>query len=157
MNVYSAFFSKETRTLPLLDWQLIVLRIAARLECEYEWEVNAPVAKVHGMSEEVMDTVGACKDVGVPGDSADVDDGMDGFLSKRQWLILRLVDEQLDSYTNRNATMKAVLDCLSPAELVETIIVIGFYVMIARLIKAVGIDEDAEIPGLEDMIKAGVT
>ena len=67
MSVYGAFFQSKTRTIPLLDWQLIVLRIASTLECEYEWEVNAPVARVHGMPAEVMDQVKKCEEISLEG------------------------------------------------------------------------------------------
>ncbi|KKZ65560.1 hypothetical protein EMCG_08633 [[Emmonsia] crescens] len=151
MGVYSAFFQKSTRTLPLLDWQLIVLRIASALECQYEWDVNAPVAKVHGMSEEVMAAVKACRKITLGENMND-----SGAFSKRQLVVLKFVDEQLKTYTNEEDTMSQLLGVLSYTELVEAVFVVGFYVMIARLIKAVGIDPDAEIPGLEDMIKIGV-
>jgi len=150
MKVYSAFFSKESRTLPLLDWQLIVLRVSARLKCQYEWDVNAPVASVHGMQQAKLEALKACCDI-------DLGQNDDEMFSKREKHLLRVVDEQLETYTNEQATMTAVLQLLNPAELVETIMVIGFYAMIARLIRAVGIDADGDIPGLEDMIKAGVT
>ncbi|EGE78272.2 hypothetical protein BDDG_01209 [Blastomyces dermatitidis ATCC 18188] len=152
MGVYSAFFQKATRTLPLLDWQLIVLRIASTLKCQYEWDVNAPVAKVYGMSEEAMSAVRACRNITLQGGNVN----HSNFFSKRQLLILKFVDEQLKTYTNEEGTMAQLLGVLSYAELVEAVFVVGFYVMIARLIKAVGIDPDAEIPGLEDMIRAGV-
>ncbi|KAG5295197.1 trans-2-enoyl-CoA reductase [Histoplasma ohiense] len=152
MGVYSAFFQKATRTLPLLDWQLIVLRIASTLECEYEWNVNAPVAKVHGMSEEVIGAIKACRKINLDGDNTNDTSPF----SKRQLVILKFVDEQLKTYTNEEDTMAQLLGVLTYTELVEAVYVIGFYVMIARLIKAVGIDLDPEILGLEDMIKAGV-
>ncbi|OJD14204.1 hypothetical protein AJ78_05418 [Emergomyces pasteurianus Ep9510] len=152
MAVYSAFFQKATRTLPLLDWQLIVLRIASTLECQYEWDVNAPVAKVHGMSDEVMGAVKTCKKITLQ-EALLIESSP---FSKRQMLILKFVDEQLQTYTNEEDTMAQLLGVLNNTELVEAIFVVGFYVMIARLIKAVGIDPDAEIPGLEDMIKVGV-
>ncbi|OJD20346.1 hypothetical protein ACJ73_08321 [Blastomyces percursus] len=152
MGVYSGFFQKATRTLPLLDWQLIVLRIASTLKCQYEWNVNAPVAKVHGMNEEVMGEIRACRKITLQGGNGN---GSNIF-SKRQLLILKFVDEQLKTYTNEEDTMAQLLGVLSYAELVEAVFVVGFYVMIARLIRAVGIDPDAEIAGLEDMIRAGV-
>lgn len=84
MGVYGAFFQSKTRTIPLLDWQLIVLRIAATLKCEYEWDVNAPVARVHGMSVDVMEQVAKCRDFG-PADDRKA-------LSERQRRILKFVD-----------------------------------------------------------------
>lgn len=151
MNVYGAFFQKKTRTIPLLDWQLIVLRVASVLKCEYEWEVNAPVAEVHGMPAEVMSEVRKCEKVSIQ----DASSGRDVF-SERQRRILKFVDEQLATYTNETATIQELLEYLSPAELVEAVFALGFYVMIARLVKAVGIDSDGEIQGLEDMIRKGV-
>ena len=62
----------------------------------------------------------------------------------------------MKTYANEQATIKALLEYLSPTELVEAVFMIGFYVMIARLVKAVGIDLDEDIPGLEDMIRMGV-
>ncbi|EEH46739.2 uncharacterized protein PADG_02837 [Paracoccidioides brasiliensis Pb18] len=152
MGVYSAFFQKTTRTLPLLDWQLIVLRIASSLGCQYEWDVNAPVARVHGMSEGVMEAVRACQKIILGEDKSN----HTGVFSWRQLVILKFVDEQLATYTNEEDTITQLLHVLTYTELVEAIFVIGFYVMIARLIKAVGIDPDEDIVGLEDMIKAGV-
>ncbi|KAI4169103.1 MAG: hypothetical protein LQ343_005929 [Gyalolechia ehrenbergii] len=148
MNVYGAFFQSKTRTIPLLDWQLIVLRIASTLKCSYEWDVNAPVARVHGMSVEVIDQVALCEEI-LPRDSQTV-------FNERQRRILKFVDEQLQTYANNPETVKSLLEYLSHAELVEAILVIGFYVMIARLVKSVGIDAYGEIPELDNMIRAGV-
>lgn len=148
MSTYGAFFQSKTRTIPLLDWQLIVLRIASTLKCAYEWDVNAPVARVHGMSAEVMEQVAVCQEIS-PGDGQTV-------FNERQRRILKLVDEQLQTYANEPATVKSLLEYLSYAELVEAIYAIGLYVMIARLVKSVGIDMDGEIPGLDNMIRAGV-
>ena len=151
MNVYGAFFQSKTRTIPLLDWQLIVLRVASSLKCEYEWEVNAPVAEVHGMPAEVMSQVAKCEEISLQDANGD-----GNVFSDRQRRILKFVDEQLATYTNKKETIEALLEFLSPAELVEAVYVLGFYVMIARLVKAVGIDSDGEIAGLEDMIRNGV-
>ncbi|KAL8989990.1 MAG: hypothetical protein Q9177_001245 [Variospora cf. flavescens] len=148
MSTYGAFFQSKTRTIPLLDWQLIVLRIASTLKCAYEWDVNAPVARVHGMSAEIMEQVAVCQRIS-PGDGQTV-------FNERQRRILKLVDEQLQTYANEPATVKSLLEHLSYAELVEAIYIIGLYVMIARLVKSVGIDLDGEIPGLDNMIRAGV-
>ncbi|KAL8759745.1 MAG: hypothetical protein Q9199_000551 [Rusavskia elegans] len=148
MSVYGAFFQSKTRAIPLLDWQLIVLRIASTLKCGYEWDVNAPVARVHGMLVEVMEQVALCMEI-LPEDGQTVFD-------ERQRRILKFVDEQLQTYANKPETVKSLLEYLSHAELVEVILIIGFYVMIARLVKSVGIDADGEIPALDDMIRAGV-
>ena len=100
------------------------------------------------MSAEVMEQVALCQGIS-PGDGQTV-------FNERQRRILKLVDEQLQTYANEPATVQSLLEYLSYAELVEAIYVIGLYVMIARLVKSVGIDLDGEIPGLDNMIRAGV-
>lgn len=158
MQAFSALFNRTTRTLPLLDWQLVVLRVAATLGSEYEWDVNAPVAKVHGMPEDKMQIIRAEAGVKPNNDSGDnVRELDDTVFSLRERIILKLVDEQLATYSNRASTMDEAQELLTPAELVETFLVISLYAMIARLTNAIGIDLDGEVPGLEDMIKRGVT
>lgn len=150
MGVYANFFDGERRILPLLDWQLIVLRISAALDAEYEWDVNAPVARIHGMPEAklealrrtVHDTVAVAEEP---------------LFSQRDRAILNLVDEQLTSYTNTEVTVAEAKKVLSVEELVECYIVLGVYVLIARITKALKIDLDGEIPGLEESLKKVVT
>lgn len=157
MQAFSALFSSTTRTLPLLDWQLVVLRVATTLGSEYEWDVNSPVAKVHGMPERKMQAIQAKTGVKSNDDSGDGAELDDTIFSKRDRIILKLVDEQLATYSNQASTMDEAQKLLTSAELVEIFMIISLYVMIARLTNAVGIDLDGEIPGLEKMIKDFVT
>ncbi len=152
MGVYSALFNGKTRTLPLLDWQLVVLRIAAVLDAEYEWDVNAPVAQVYGINEEKLQAIKAKSE-----DIQDKESVVGKLFTERDRIIIKLVDEQLATYTNEVDTIKKSQDLLSVEELMEVFIVIGVYVLIARVTKAVRIDMDGEIPGLEAYIKAMVT
>ncbi|EEQ31712.1 conserved hypothetical protein [Microsporum canis CBS 113480] len=55
--------------------------------------------------------------------------------SRRDRLLLRIVDEQLATFTDETATMEAALEVLSNEELVEILIIIGAYSMLARIIR----------------------
>ncbi|KAK8018776.1 hypothetical protein PG991_007966 [Apiospora marii] len=151
MGVYGSFFDGKKRTLPLLEWQLVVLRISATLNAEYEWEVNAPVARLNGMPETKLDalkrTVGGGPEA-VAGEP---------LFSKRDRVILHLVDQQLATYNNDVPTVESAKKLLTTEELVEVYVVMGVYVLIARITKALRIDLEGEIPGLEDALKNVVT
>ena len=71
----------------------------------------------------------------------------------RDRILLRLVDEQLATYSNEETTVHDALEILSNEELVEVIIVIGVYVLLARLMKGLRIDDDAEIPDLKEKLR----
>lgn len=150
MSTYGAFFDGQKRTLPLLDWQLVVLRISAVLDAEYEWDVNAPVARLFGMPEAKLTALRT-----TAGASADVE--AEPLFTARDKAILRLVDEQLRTYNNSEETVNYVRAHLSTEELVEVYIVLGLYVLIARITRGLRIDMDGEIPGLQEHLKKFVT
>lgn len=145
MNVYKAAFNKEKRKLPLLDWMLVVLRIAARLVAPYPWDVNEPVARINGLGQTKLDAMGEAPET-VQEDAA-------GIWSEREKAILKLIDEQLTSYTNEPETVENAKKLMTVEELVEIYILLGVYTLIARITKGLRIDLDAEIPGLEESLK----
>ncbi|KAI1075117.1 AhpD-like protein [Whalleya microplaca] len=151
MDVYASFFDGNRRILPLLEWQLLVLRISAVLDAEYEWDVNAPVARINGMPEAKP---AALKQTAGKGPAV-VE--VEPAFSVRDQVILGLVDEQLATYNNTDETVNKAKALLSVEELVEVYVVLGVYVLIARITKALRIDMDGEIPGLEEHLKGVVT
>ncbi len=146
-GVIGGCFDGRIRKIPLLDWQLIVLRTATTLGAKYEYDVNLPVAEVYEMPQEKIDAMG-CQ-------SEDVLSGK-GPWSERDRIILRIVDEQLKTYSNEPQTIKDALEVLTKEELVEVLIILGTYALIARVINALKIDDDPPIPGLKDMLKKAV-
>ena len=76
--------------------------------------------------------------------------------SERDRVILRVVDEQLATYNNEPATIQDALTILSHEELVEVLIILGTYALIARVINGLKIDDDPPIPGLKDMLRKSV-
>ncbi|KAL2140866.1 hypothetical protein VTI28DRAFT_3157 [Corynascus sepedonium] len=154
MSVYANFFDGSRRILPLLDWQLVVLRISAVLDAEYEWDVNAPVARINGMPEEKLTALRRTADRAGNTEAALASEPL---FTERDRAILRLVDEQLATYNNTKQTVDNAKRLLSVEELVEVYIVLGVYVLIARITKGLRIDLDGEIPGIEEHLKKVVT
>lgn len=83
----------------------------------------------------------------------------EGPWSQRDRLILRVVDEQLATYTNDPQTIRDALEILSVEDLVEVLIILGTYALIARVINGLKIDDDQPIrpEGLAEMLKKSVT
>lgn len=83
----------------------------------------------------------------------------EGPWSERDRVILRIVDEQLATYTNEPSTVKDALEILTHEELVEVLVIIGTYALIARVIRGLKIDDDQPIrpDGLAEMLKKSVT
>ena len=144
MSVYANFFDGTRRILPLLDWQLVVLRISAALDAEYEWDVNAPVARINGMPEEKFEALK--RSAGGGADAL----AKEPIFTERDRAILQLVDEQLATYTNTEETVQKAKKLLTVEELVEVYIVLGVYALIARITKGLRIDLDGEILVLEE-------
>ena len=82
--------------------------------------------------------------------------GGKGPWTERERIVLRMVDEQLASYTNEEETIRDALRVMGHGEVVEILIVIGLYALIARVINGLRIEDDAEIPGLKDMLRKSV-
>jgi len=167
MGIIGGCFDGRVRKIPLLDWvcpppshkavlaltapqQLIVLRTATTLGAKYEYDVNLPVAEVYGMD--------AAKIAGMGCSAASVRAG-EGPWSARDRLILRVVDEQLATYTNEAATIEEAREGLGVEDLVEVLIILGTYALIARVINGLRIDDDQPIrpEGLAEMLRKSVT
>jgi len=76
--------------------------------------------------------------------------------TERDRIILRIVDEQLTTYTNEPEIIMAARRILTVGQLVEVLITLGTYALIARVIRGLKIDDNAEIPDLEDMLSCEV-
>lgn len=130
--------------------QLIVLRTATTLGAKYEYDVNLPVAEIFNLGEEKIASMGMS--------AAKVRQG-EGPWTERQRLILRIVDEQLSTYSNAPGTIRDALEVLTKEHLVEVLIILGTYATIARVINGLKIDDDQPIrpEGLEEGLRKGVT
>ncbi len=114
------------------------------------YDVNLPVSELYEMDQAKIDAIGASRESVVAGE---------GPWTERDRLILRIVDEQLATYTNQTETIEEAKKFLSDAELVEVLIIIGAYCMLARVLRGLKVDDDQPIrpPGLMNALRESVT
>lgn len=112
--------------LPRADSELLILRVAANCDCEYEWRHHERIAQTAGLS---------------PGQIAAVRDGEAG-LSPRQLLLLRAADELHAGRDLSDGTWTGLSELLSEAELIELCMLVGHYEMLAMTLNSLRVEPD---------------
>jgi 4-carboxymuconolactone decarboxylase len=121
---YGAALLRELEVDPIVREQAI-LRVAALTPgAEYEWIQHEAIGRAVGMTDAQIE---ACR-------SGDLDD-----------LVLRFTEEVVRDASPSDATFSAMAERFSPREIVELILVIGQYMMLARLMATAQIDLDEPI------------
>jgi len=121
---FGAALLRELQVDPVVREQAI-LRVAALTPgAEYEWVQHEAIGRAVGMTGE---QVAACR-------SGDPDD-----------LVLRFTEEVVRDASPSDATFAAMAERFSPREIVELILVIGQYMMLARLMATAQIDLDEPV------------
>ena len=121
---YGLALLRDTTLDPVVREQAI-LRVAALTPgAEYEWVQHEAIGRAVGMTDEQVE---ACR-TGDPGD-----------------LVLRFTEEVVRDASPSDATFAAISERLSPREIVELILVIGQYMMLARLMATAQIDLDPPV------------
>ncbi|KAK1988892.1 AhpD-like protein [Colletotrichum cereale] len=132
----------EDRKIHSTEWQLAVLRTAATLDAPYEWDVNEPVARVFGISEEQFAAI------------RKVDEPLpESLFTLRQRIVARIVtalgrEAKVDKDTILEA--KAIF---SDEEITEIFFIQGIYGFLAKFMNSVRIDFDEPIPGLLEVLQ----
>jgi AhpD family alkylhydroperoxidase len=109
--------------------ELAILRVAAQDEAEYEWIQHAAIARVVGATD---DQVAAIERGDIEADCFDETDR----------LVLRFASEVIEGGASEG-TFAAANERFSPREIVELLLAVGFYMMLARVMRSVDIDLDA--------------
>lgn len=112
--------------LPRADTELVILRVAHRCGCDYEWAHHERMAQRVGLSAD---------------DVARVRDGGEGF-SERQALLLRAVDELHDTHDLSDETWAGLRPRMSDVELIELCMLTGHYEMLAMTLNALRVEVD---------------
>jgi alkylhydroperoxidase family enzyme len=121
---YGAALLRDLELDPVVREQAI-LRVAALTPgAEYEWVQHEAIGRAVGMTDA---QVAACR-------SGDPDD-----------LVLRFTEEVVRDASPSDATFAVMAERFSPREIVELILVIGQYMMLARLMATARIDLDEPI------------
>jgi AhpD family alkylhydroperoxidase len=119
-------------TLPRLDTELIILRVAHRCDCRYEWQHHQRIAAAAGLSEAQV---------------AAVREGPDAApWSAHERALLRAVDELFADRRVGDDTWEQLRASYTDQQLIELLVLIGHYEMLAGLINSLDIQPDALAP-----------
>ncbi|MFJ6307509.1 carboxymuconolactone decarboxylase family protein [Streptomyces althioticus] len=113
--------------LPAAEKELVILRVAWRQGCVYEWSLHSPMATAAGVPEHHKRAAAV--------ESPRFDDPRPGAL-------VAATDEILASGTLSDASWSALCDHCTPDEALELCMLIGHYVMIALTLNTVGVQLD---------------
>jgi 4-carboxymuconolactone decarboxylase len=120
--------------LPARDRELLILRTAIRCEAPYEWGQHVRIGLGSGLARDEIDRVPAGPDA--PG------------WSDHDATLLRAADELHDTSTLSDATWAALADRYGEHELIEVVMLVGHYHMVAFALNAFGVELDE---GLEPL------
>lgn len=116
-------------TLAARDRQLVILRVALRTDCAYEFLHHARIAE--------PDLTEA--------DMARVVDGPDAGWSGRDSALLQCVDELIDHAMIADGTWSELADVLDDHQLMDLVFTIGTYTLLAGALNSFGVDLDPDL------------
>lgn len=114
--------------LPLVDTELLILRVAHNCQSEYQWQQHVGMAERAGLPRETIDRV------------AGADPG-DGF-GRRQAALLQAADELHRDRRISDSTWLKLRGFLSDVQLIELCMAVGQYEMLAMTLKSLGVAPD---------------
>ena len=115
--------------------ELVILHVGRLSGAEYEWVQHVPIALAVGASEEDVAAI----------EQGNVDAAC---LGPDVTAALRFTTEVVREVRASDATLEAVREHLSPREVVELLLVIGQYMLVARVAETTGIEIDEGGPAV---------
>jgi len=113
--------------LPLVDTELLILRVSHNCQSEYQWQHHVALAERAGLPRETIDRVAG----GAPGD-----------FDARQASLLRAADELHHDHRISDSTWLELTGFLSDVQLIELCMAVGHYEMLAMTLKSLGVMPD---------------
>jgi alkylhydroperoxidase family enzyme len=107
--------------------ELAICEVASLCRAEYEWRAHRRIAEQEGVSDQVLSAL--------PNWQA-----AETLFDRKQRAVLALAQKLTDSVEVDDATFDAVREFLSPRALVELVVTIGYYNMVARFLVGLQID-----------------
>ncbi|KAF4497414.1 hypothetical protein FAGAP_6436 [Fusarium agapanthi] len=127
--------------LQTLPFERNIFKATATLDAPYEWDVNEPVARVLGLTDEQIAALRNPKEP-LP----------ESLFTPRQRLIARIVEELSCQPRVSKDVMDEALKAFSHEEITEIFFLNGIYGFLARFMNSARIDFDEPIPGLLDIL-----
>jgi alkylhydroperoxidase family enzyme len=148
LNIFRMMANAETAFRPWLRWgsallselaldpllrELAILRVARLTpHAEYEWVQHVPIAKAVGASEEQVAAL-------------ERREAEAGCFSEDQQAVLRFTTEVVRDARASERTFDALREHLSAREMVELLMVIGQYMMVARVMASTEMELDEPV------------
>jgi alkylhydroperoxidase family enzyme len=122
---FTELLASEESTLDPADRELLILRVAWRTRSGYEWNQHHRMGGEVGLTDAKLSAVpdGAAAQVFTP----------------KEAMLLRAVDEMIDSYGVSQATWDQLALEFVPAQLFELLFVIGGYLCLATVLNSIGL------------------
>jgi alkylhydroperoxidase family enzyme len=109
--------------------ELVILRVATLSPSRYEWVQHVPIARATGATEAQVAAL----------ERGDVEGGCFDPLERA---VLGFATEVLRDVRASDATFAALAARLSPREIVELVLTVGYYMLVARLLETTAVDLD---------------
>jgi len=109
--------------------ELAILRVAELSHSVYEWTQHLPIAADCGVTNEQVKAIGSWQRAKC--------------FNELERLVLRLTDDMTRKVKGRKETIEALKEKMSAEEIVELVLSIGFWGMVARLLETLEIDLDS--------------
>lgn len=119
--------------MPARERELVVLRTAWRSGSEYEWGQHVVIGRRVGLTDDEIVRLAR----------PDEDDCW----SAADTALLRFTDELLDTADVGPEAWQAQRERWSDAQLVELVMLVGFYRMVAGFLKTAGVRQEDDLPG----------
>jgi alkylhydroperoxidase family enzyme len=114
--------------------ELVILRVARLSKARYEWVQHVPIAKAVGLDD--------AKVVALERDDTDA-----ACFDEAERLVLRFTTEVVRDVRASDTTFAALADRFDARRIVEILLTIGYYMMIARLLESTAVDIDPPAGG----------
>lgn len=111
--------------------ELLILRVAWRARCEYEWVQHVRLAKQVGVTAEEVEAIAGLREV-------------DSF-SPLESDLLAATDQLIDGCRIDDATWARLAEHLDERQLVEVVFVVGTYLCLAMAFNSFGIELDPDL------------
>ena len=115
--------------LPLHDRELLILTVAAGVECEYEYRQHIPISEAAGVDPAIREAIW---------DST----LLPSALAERQRVLVALVKATLDTPQVHERLVASARDYFSDREIVEILQLVGFYWGLGRLCTVLDLEID---------------
>ncbi len=111
--------------------EIAILSVAKQTGSEYEWAHHEPVARSVGVREIVIESIHAGRaPMGLPA---------------KEGVFAQAAKELVDSGDLTDRTFQAIEHLLGPSGVVDFIVLVGYYAMLATALRALGVEIEEEL------------